>query len=218
MVPRCCPFAGPDETCRIAGHHFRARKTGPGFPVLVAYCGVHLRAFTVYPPGHVPYGRQAVAPADSRGQVLRQGGGEAAPGRPLWEKTIFVAAVEASAGQQWSDSSLGQDQWRRRTQGRWLELGARLLGLTEVTERVQERLSEQLGLDCLEIREQARAYRTAKGPQSRGQVIEGILAGLPLRSCLVDDLLAGGCIAGLWGRPSRWDPGGPAGGVLRPLF
>ena len=121
--------------------------------MLVAYCGAHRRAFTVYPPGHVPYGRQAVAPADSRGQVLRQGGGEAAHGRPMWEKTIFVAAVEASAGQQWSDSSLGQDQWRRRTQGRWLELGARLLGLTEVTERVQERLSEQLGLDCLEIRE-----------------------------------------------------------------
>lgn len=150
--------------------------------------------------------------------MLREGGGEADPGVPAWEQTIFVAATDAAKGQLWARSSPSEDDWRQRTQGRWLELGAKLLGLDEVGERVREQLAERLGLDCLDVIEEARAYRAAIGLRGRGRVIARMLARLPIRRSLCDDLLVCGSIAGLWGRPSRWDPGGPVGGVLLPLF
>lgn len=65
-----CPYG---EGCRITGHGFRHRKSGPGHPLAVKRCQVHERYFTVYPPGHVPYGRQRISPVTSAGlEVLAE--------------------------------------------------------------------------------------------------------------------------------------------------
>ena len=79
-----CPLAPVGETCRLRKHDFRDRKTGPRFALRILYCSTHKVYFTVYPPGHVPYGRQAVAPVDERGRVAAPEQ-EAAP----WRATLF---------------------------------------------------------------------------------------------------------------------------------
>jgi hypothetical protein len=216
-MPTRCPWCpGSHEDCRVKGHGHRERKTGPGFPLVVARCSVHGHAFTIYPLGHVPYGRRAVAPATTDGEVLRHGPGEREVGRPAWDGTIFAAATDAAEERLW-DRGSGRS-WQLRTQGRWLELGATMLGLTAAEDRVREQLAECLGLATMDLIAEARAYRAATGPHARALAIERTLERLPVRRRLCDDLLVCGAIAGLWGRPSRWDPGGPQGGVLRALF
>ena len=83
-----CPWAVLGETCKLERHSFRERKTGPRFALRILYCATHRRYFTVYPPGHVPYGRVAVAPVDERGQI-------AAPEQEAacWQATLFRCRV-----------------------------------------------------------------------------------------------------------------------------
>ena len=81
-MPMRCPYfvqGGPE--CSVGHHHCRQRKTGPRHPLEVARCRVHGKAFTLYPPGHRPYGRQAVVPLASDGSRLL--GGEETSADPL---------------------------------------------------------------------------------------------------------------------------------------
>jgi hypothetical protein len=85
LEPACefshCPCSDGDRPCRLKKHSFRARKTGPKFPLRVVYCHTHQRHFTVYPMGHVPYGRESVAPLDLQGCPTA--------GEEAWQKTFF---------------------------------------------------------------------------------------------------------------------------------
>ena len=63
VLPERCVFATAAETCSLFVDHHRPRKTGPGFPLAVVGCSGHpLGRYTLYPPGHVAYGRQALVP------------------------------------------------------------------------------------------------------------------------------------------------------------
>lgn len=62
-----CPWAKGSERCRLKKHDFRNRKTGPCIPIRVLRCRSHGRYFTVYPMGHVPYGREPIMAVDPRG-------------------------------------------------------------------------------------------------------------------------------------------------------
>lgn len=218
-LPTRCPwFCEEDNSCRVVLDRHRERKTGPGFPIAVARCRVHGHAFTVYPPGHVPYGRKSVAPVDAGGKVLRLGEGEAGSGKLSWEMTIFAAATDAAEGRAWDRIADEGAPWTRRTQGRWLKLGAALLGLTDVEQRVREQLAERLGLAAMDLIEAARSYQRSPLWSGRGRIIARLLGRLPTGRSLCDALLACGAIGGLWGRPSRWDPGGPLGGVMVSSF
>ena len=60
VLPERCVFAKAGQRCSVFIDHHRDRKTGPGFPLAVVGCsrppqGRH----TLYPSGHIPYGRQA---------------------------------------------------------------------------------------------------------------------------------------------------------------
>ena len=68
--PSACPWAASGETCCLGVEHWRHRKTGPCHPLLVLGCEDHARAFTLYPCGHVPYGRALVAPVREDGALL----------------------------------------------------------------------------------------------------------------------------------------------------
>ena len=68
VSPRIAAKAGPSvavvshagcAAALLVVHHLRERKTGPQIPVTVVQCRTHRRAFTIYPLGHVPYGRLA---------------------------------------------------------------------------------------------------------------------------------------------------------------
>jgi hypothetical protein len=87
-----------DSACELVVHHRRARKTGPQILVTLVHCQTHRRAFTLYPLGHVPYGRVAVAPVGLDGEVLFSMEGESlADGKrsPAWRATRFGPAFAA---------------------------------------------------------------------------------------------------------------------------
>jgi hypothetical protein len=226
-VPERCPVAEAGERCKVGLDHCRERKTGPCFPLAVMRCSTHQVAFTVYPPGYYPYGRVAVAPVAPGGELLREGDADVtetsgaqgdAVSRALdWVLTVFGAAQDAAEGHAWPRES--PSGWR--TQGRWLQLGARLLGIgpaadgTADEQRYREQMAGMLGVSALHVLEGARRFRSSRGYRERGRAVMALLARLPTPRSLGERLLAAGAIAGLWGRPSRWDPGGR---VVRPLL
>jgi len=84
-IPQC-PWSEAPEPCWIVQHGFRERKTGPELPIQVLRCRAHKLYFTVYPVGHVPYGRVRMAPVDPGGDALEVVEGEAAAS---WRGTLF---------------------------------------------------------------------------------------------------------------------------------
>ena len=62
-----CPGAKGSVPCRMRKDGFRGRKTGPRIPLRILRCRSHGRYLTVYPIGHVPYGRQPVVAVDLGG-------------------------------------------------------------------------------------------------------------------------------------------------------
>ena len=173
-----------------------------------------------------------MAPVSEDGVLLRrvadEDEAEPAPQPLAWEQTLFVAALEASRGQAWVREAW---PWTREaesvpnaealwaTQLRWMRRCEALLGLApEMTPSTREQLAWQLGVPCLVLIAASQSLAGFRGYRARGQVVVRIMRQLPVRPRLVDDLVAAGYVAGLWGRPSRWDPGGAGGGVLRPLF
>lgn len=194
-----CPLGADGSLCDLRLHGYRARKTGPPFPLAVVRCVRHGgQAFTVYPPGHVPYGRVAIVP-DGEGRTR-----PIAPCGTMWD-----AAHDAAEGRRWPlDGTAPAD---RRTQGRWLERGAALLGLELIPgDPAEELVAAALRAPLVTLREARSRYASAEGWTGRAEAILHALGAIERPA----GLLVAGHIAGLWGRPSRWDPGGQ---VLRPV-
>ena len=63
----------------------------------VLQCRTHRRAFTLYPLGHLLYGRRAIAPVGLDGELLRATDGEQVGGKrpPAWSTTLFGSAFAA---------------------------------------------------------------------------------------------------------------------------
>jgi hypothetical protein len=154
--------------------------------------------FTVYPPGHVPYGRVAVVAADPEGRTIAG---------DVLDDTLFGAAVEASS----ETSHAGRTP--RRTLARRLELCAALLAITETADAVRASIAGALWLPQLRVREIAQRYALGRRLRERAREVLSLLAQVSQHRLRTGVLIAGH-IAGLWGRPSRWDPGGC---MLRPL-
>ena len=92
VLPSRCVYATGEQTCAIFVDHYRKRKSGPCYPVAVVGCGVHGRLrYTLYPPGHYPYGRVAVVRYSAGGELLL----DADSGQPQWQGTLFGAAQDA---------------------------------------------------------------------------------------------------------------------------
>lgn len=216
-MPSSCPQheAGGAPCCLWVDHR-RERKTGPLFALTVVRCGPHGRAFTLYPPGHVPYGRIAIAPVSSDGALLKErpsaeptsGEGWVVP--PSFPDTLFGAALDAAAGRAWPRQQPAQPaHWR--TQRRRLEQGARLLGIAPTAAadevRHREQMARHLGVPTLVLVEQADRWSEARGYRERGTAITQVLAAMESSRRLCDWLMCAGALGGLWGLPSRWDPG-----------
>ncbi len=219
---------GSGPPCDIRVHHRRRRKTGPGFPLFVVECRTHGGTFTVYPPGHVPYGRVAVAPVDAEGRPIHAVGESAtktasevagagstrsdldaepdsAP-RPLgWGVSLFGAAEDTAMARPWSRARCGSaESWR--TQGRRISLSAALLGLTGADSPPPPDAG-LLGVPALTRLESTAAYARAGGYRARGDTVLRSLRELERSgACTLELLLAAGCSAGAWGTPWRWDP------------
>ncbi len=96
VLPARCVFAAASERCPLFVDHVRERKTGPGFPIAVVGCSRHPNSrYTLYPPGHIPYGRRQVVATGLSGEVLREAETKEIP----WDATLFSAAQDAARGE-----------------------------------------------------------------------------------------------------------------------
>ncbi len=188
--------------CRLNFDHRRQRSTGPCFPLTVMRCRPHKRCFTLYPPGHMPYGRRAVVPVAPDGSPVQAPSGVAS-----FCMTLFEAALDAAKGIPWHREGAGPTGRWWGKQLRWLKLVAQLLALAPGTEpRLRERIADILGIDLLLLREQARAFRSGGGYRARGHAVRCVLEALPRADSLPERLLACGHLAGHWGAVYRWLP------------
>lgn len=203
ILPARCPFASPGEaTCGLGVHHSRERKTGPCFALDVVRCAAHPdHAFTLYPPGHFPYGRKAVARCSVSGPLLL----DAETREPVWGGTISEAAQQAASEARWPPHSATTAPGVRRTQGRHLDLVGLLLGVhPEFDDGERERIATRLRVPTLTLRTAASLWTTSW--TLRGAAIALVLAAVPVDGSLLDRLLSAGYVAGLWARPRRWEP------------
>lgn len=204
-------------------HDSRERKTGPGFPLVVARCKTHGLSFTLYPPGYWPYGRARLAPVAPDGIGLRTEPQEearddeavvtAALARDFGE-TVFGAALDAARGERWprsweqppAGSGTEPQRWYS-TQVRRTHAVSRLLGLgAAVDSDRRAELAELLATEGLVLHEQSVVLARDSSLRATGRAVAAVLAALPATGCLVDRLAEAGHLAGLWPEPWRWDP------------
>lgn len=224
-MPRSCVQAAiGDEACVLTVHHRRERKTGPQIPVTVLQCRTHRRAFTLYPLGHVPYGRLAVAPVGLDGQVVRSTDGQVVrstepepevgePSPPAWRATVFASAFAAIEEK---TVKLTDSRWWATDVPEQLAHGATLLGVhPDLLAKEADAIAFRLEIPRLVLRQAADAYERGRGRAARGRVLVGVLGQLG-DTCLLDRLLAAGACAGCWGTVTRWDAaiGGARGQVF----
>jgi len=207
LAPRW-PSAGPCATgdgpaCRLRRSHRRERKTGPRHPLVVASCAEHGCAFTLYPPGHVPYGRRAIAPVASDGAPVVAG-----EGRPLagFEATCFRAAIDAAEGRAWARGGPGAiDRWWE-SQRRDLARQMVWLGVDPAVSAARRAAAAgALGVPLLVLLEQARAVEAGPGFRSRGGAICAVLRALGGGRGVWLRLAGAAYAAGLLGLPLAWD-------------
>ena len=205
MPPSCVHASKGDAACVLLVHHLRERKAGPQVPLTVMLCRTHRRAFTLYPLGHIPYGRLAVAPVALDGQVLFSTESEpAASDRrpPAWRATQLGAAFAAL------DPPVKLTDWRWwATQApERLAQSATLLGVHPgLPVPDADAIAFRLELPRLVLRQAADDYAHAHGRAARGRVLVGVLDQLGADACLLDRILAAGVCAGSWGTVTRWD-------------
>lgn len=206
MLPSACPLGDDGSQCRVGAHHRRARKTGPAFPLVVARCALHKVAFTLYPPGHVPYGRVALTPVDPAGRPIR---GETSDDHALGE-TLWEAASDAQDGARWPEQA-GHPA-SRRTQGRWLVTAESILGLgLGGGHQAMETHAFVLGIPALTLHERrvpgSGESRASDSWKHRATRVMEVLKAV-LRTGRPGGLMRAAHAAQLCGPPRRWDPGG----------
>lgn len=206
VMPRSCVHAGTgDEACVLVVHHVRARKTGPRIPVTVLQCRTHRRAFTMYPLGHIPYGRLAVAPVGLDGELVCSTVSEPQVGgkrQPAWRDTLFGSAFAAIDE---STIKLTDPRWWATEAPERLAQGAAILGVhPELSVQAADAIAFRLEIPRLVLRQAAGEYERARGRAARGRVLVSVLDELG-DACLLDRVLAAGACAGCWGTVTRWD-------------
>ena len=208
------PTTGPcrewdGRPCVIKPHHLRDRKTGPCFPLSVVRCETHGRGFTLYPHGHVPYGRRAIAPLAPDGSPVRQTPDRSDSSRSSeFSNTYFDAALDAAAGRAWprEPEGGGQDRWWS-VQGRHLNRSTLWLGVDPAsTPRHTETIATALAVETLVLKDLQRDISRHPGYRARGEAVCSVLGALLKKPVGIGDRLAqAGHVAALWGPPFRWD-------------
>jgi hypothetical protein len=199
-LPAHCPGHGTSDGCRVVARFRRSRGQGPAHALVVAHCREHERSFTLYPPGWVPYGRRPTCVVTPAGYAVRS---ESVAG------TMLAAAKDAEAGRLWPRSGAALDANVHRTQGRQLVLASLLLGVCpSLAEAVREALAACLGVPLLVLHEARRRYDASRSWRARAGAVMAVVRRLGPRRQLPELWSRAGHIAGLWGRPSRWGPGG----------
>ena len=171
-------------------HEWRARQSGPEFPLMVVYCKTHDVYYTVYPPGYVPYGRAPVA---------AHGAGD---GLTRWRGTVFKPAVSQGWRRQYE--YVGGTCWQ--THRRRLRRGGKLLGLSgEVT--VGEGVAALLEIP-LHVHAAARVCFSSGKIDDECAGLADVLGAVAVTSRLWRQMMRAGRLTGMWGDGWEWTDDG----------
>lgn len=205
-IPTRGPCWSDGSPCRISVHHARDRRTGQAWGwVAVVRCRRHRKAFTVYPPGHVPYGRVPLVVLAPDGEAVRGSGNDAA-------ETFFAAAADAGQSEPvfWPvDSAPTPPGAVRSTQRRHVRAGAALLGLSGDAPG-PELAAAVSHLPCGALVEARQELAGSRGLPEWARTVVGFLHDFARCAgrALMDRLAVLGHLAGWWGPPYRWVPRG----------
>jgi hypothetical protein len=197
VVPARGPCWRDDAPCAIGLDHERRRKTGPPFGwVAVMRCSRHRLAFTVYPAGHVPYGRVPVVALAPDGSEFADRG-----------SSVFDAASDARADKRWPRDSAPDDLAVATTQRRRVEEAATLLGLG-VGATTPAVAAAVLQVAEGRLVETARRISESRDLVTLGREVTALVEALARRGgrWLMDRFALLGHLAGWWGKPWRWIP------------
>jgi len=201
----CCPYATDGHKCKIRKQQWRHRKTGVAHPLLVLRCLHHGRSFTIYPPGHVPYGRQPIAPLAPDGHPRTTD----PEGAVAWRNTLFDAALDAAYSDAWArECPGGTDLWWS-TQRRLLDRISRLLGVCpDLPQTLRDELAEVLNVDGSLLGELAADVRAWPGYRAQGRAACAVLQVVDAPWPAYCRLAEAGWMVGLWSRPMFLTSGG----------
>ncbi len=190
-------------SCKISAQFFRSRETGPCFPLLIVKCETHNKAFTIYPPGHFPYGRQLLAPVAPNGDSITKKNG-----LERFEGTLFDAAMDSARGHYWPFESMENSLTpRRTTQSRHLSRTALMLGVQPgLHERLREEIKRILALPGQLYYDSTAIVNEHPDAQHQGKAICKLLNELEDSPSIFDRLAEVGANVCLWPPPKRWDP------------
>ena len=194
------PEKGPcrdHRDCLLCPKDRRLRKTGPKIELLVVHCRVHRCCFTLYPPGHVPYGRVPLVLLTLDGRRVERDRG------PPYQGTLFQAARDAKDGRFWPrESEEGSRQARRTTQARQLERVGLILGLWCLSAgNSSDRVMDILGIAGMSWVEARRRVESKEGYRGKGQGVWLIIKPLPESFKSFIQLSTLGYHAGFWPKP-----------------
>lgn len=206
-APECCPRGGDGDECATARHKWRSRKTGPRHPLLVMKCRPHRVHFTIYPPGHVPYGRVPLVQLAPDGSELGDDGDIAS----RFADTYFEAGPDAARGDAWArECPGGTDRWWS-TQLRRLRRACRVTGVEpELPPGLRERLAEVLDVDGAVLAAAVAGIEADGGYRARGRAVVSVLGALGPTWPTWWRLAEAGWLAGVWRRPVYASRGTPA--------
>ena len=157
---------------------------------MVVYCKTHGLHYTVYPPGHVPYGRAPVAASG------------AGAGLSGWRGTVFEPAM--SQGWRRKYEYGGGTCWH--TSRRWLRRSGKLLGLSgEVT--AGEGVAALLEVP-LHVHAGARARFDSGRVADECAALTDVLSAVAVTPRLWRQMMRAGRLTGLWGDAWEWTDDG----------
>ncbi len=201
MIPEHGP-CHDGQACVLGVKARRVRKTGPGYPLTVVSCKTHGDCFTLYPPGHVPYGREPLVLLTPEGHSVTR------DRAPPYQDTYFQAALDAVGRPLWPEEGTeGSDQPRYATQARRVHRCSQLLGLlASAWDKVVDSLWSTLGIPAGTWQQARKWVVNLKGIRGKSKAIVQLLALLPETNHSFFGLATLGHDAGFWPRPQAETP------------
>lgn len=201
-IPDVCPLGielGEQHTCVVSFNYFRERKTGPCIPLVIVQCLTHNISFTIYPPGHVPYGREPLVDIALDGfQIETELENETISN--TFEGSLFDSALKASQGLFYpKEGPYDFPMSCYDTQLNHIKKSAMLLGIV-ATDQVShnEYIAETLNIPRqfqigLASHYPEQPWNSLKAGQSIREILENLS-----RDCLFERLASCGFICGFW--------------------
>jgi hypothetical protein len=182
--------------------YYRERKTGPEFPIAVLACSTHDIGFTLYPSGHVPYGRERVVAVTPAGELVApdaksNGDKESA----ALEGTRFAGVADAAAGKLWPRAEPGT---RRATQQTRIDDAAKLFTIHGGAAAVDAEVSRVIGVAHLRLRDSAELLAQTDDMVNQAKELMPLLCKSAEGARALERVLALGARAGLWGTVHFW--------------